>query len=191
MTLAEIMRLALRQLDEDPEDVSEYDDLFRLYANQGYRIAVHEYYKPREVRCLKSNDRGMICIAEQDIRRVVELRRVIRRAECWQRVYFDLSPMGENLFVPAWPDTEFMAVVEVDYPDMIEGTDVPKIPESAHGALVDYVCYRHLSNGNLAKQGRAQFYLNQFYDGMRRMRPQGMGSVTRETNLYAATDIRA
>ena len=40
MTLAEIMRLALRQLDEDPADISDFSDLFRSYANIGYKIAV-------------------------------------------------------------------------------------------------------------------------------------------------------
>ena len=35
MTLVQIMRLALRQLDEDVADLAEYRDLFVAYANQG------------------------------------------------------------------------------------------------------------------------------------------------------------
>ena len=38
MTLAEIMRLALRQLDEDAAEIAEYAELFRMWANQGYQI---------------------------------------------------------------------------------------------------------------------------------------------------------
>ena len=64
------------------------------------------------------------------------------------------------------------------------------LPAYAHAALSDYICYRHLSSGNLAKQSRAQFYQNSFYQEMNRIRPQGMGSVTRMRNLYEATDVR-
>ena len=39
MTLAQIMTLALRQLDEDIQDLSEYEDVFRVYANIGHDIA--------------------------------------------------------------------------------------------------------------------------------------------------------
>ena len=43
MTLSQIIAQALRQLDEDAEDVSEYEERFRVYANMGYDIAVREY----------------------------------------------------------------------------------------------------------------------------------------------------
>ena len=49
MTLSQIIAQALRQLDEDAEDVSEYEERFRVYANMGYDIAVREYLKPRRV----------------------------------------------------------------------------------------------------------------------------------------------
>ena len=48
MTLAEIMRLALRQLDEDPADISEFADLFRSYANLGYKLLVFKIKEKRE-----------------------------------------------------------------------------------------------------------------------------------------------
>ena len=48
MTLANIMKLALRQLDEAAEDIAEYDELFRSYANMGYMIALRLFLKPRE-----------------------------------------------------------------------------------------------------------------------------------------------
>ena len=50
MTLVQIMRLALRQLDEDVADLAEYRDLFVAYANQGYQIALTQYVKPDEAR---------------------------------------------------------------------------------------------------------------------------------------------
>ena len=49
MTLSQIIAQALRQLDEDAEDVSEYEERFRVYANMGYDIAVREYLKPRRI----------------------------------------------------------------------------------------------------------------------------------------------
>ena len=48
MTVSQIMKLALRQLDEDAEDISEYDDLFKTDLNSGYAIAVRGYLRPRE-----------------------------------------------------------------------------------------------------------------------------------------------
>ena len=62
---------------------------------------------------------------------------------------------------------------------MEDGSDEPQIPEWAQAYLADYICYRYLSNGNPVKQRQAQFYLNSFLRGMQRLRPQGMGSVTR------------
>ena len=43
MTLSQIIAQALRQLGEDPQDVSEYEEAFRIYANMGCDIAVREY----------------------------------------------------------------------------------------------------------------------------------------------------
>ena len=81
-------------------------------------------------------------------------------------------------------------MAEVSYPDMKSGSDVPRIDETAHAALCDYACWRFLSNGNLAKQSRAQHYSQRFYAAMRMLRPQGMGSVTGYRGLYAVTDAR-
>ena len=35
MTLSQIIAQALRQLGEDPQDVSEYEEAFKVYANMG------------------------------------------------------------------------------------------------------------------------------------------------------------
>ena len=42
MTLSQIIAQALRQLGEDPQDVSEYEETFKIYANVGYDIAARE-----------------------------------------------------------------------------------------------------------------------------------------------------
>lgn len=189
MTLAQIMTLALRQLDEDPEDISEYDDLFRVYANQGYRIAVDDYFKPRETRQARSDAQGMIYL-DADVRRVVELREKLDGDKIRRNALLVLSPDGTAL-ITEYPDKEYILVCEVSSSDMERGNDEPdKLPQAAHAALADYICFRHLSNGNMAKQAKAQFYQQQFYQTMQRLRPQGFGSVRNFTNLYAATDIR-
>lgn len=189
MTLAQIMTLALRQLDEDPEDISEYDDLFRVYANQGYRIAVDDYFKPREMRQARSDAQGMIYL-DADVRRVVELREKLDGDKIRRNALLVLSPDGTAL-ITEYPDKEYILVCEVSSSDMERGNDEPdKLPQAAHAALADYICFRHLSNGNMAKQAKAQFYQQQFYQTMQRLRPQGFGSVRNFTNLYAATDIR-
>ena len=82
-------------------------------------------------------------------------------------------------------------LAEVERPELNGDGDEPDMPEYAHAALADYICYRHLSSGSLIKQSRAEAFRQSFYQQMHEMTPQGAGSVTRMRNLYAATDIRA
>lgn len=189
MTLGQMMQLALRQLDEDPEDISEYDDLFRVYANEGCRIAMEDYAKPRDTRTKQTDERGFFPI-DADMRRVVEIRHKREDGSIRRNMPFELTATGEEI-ATGLPKATFLVVCEIAYREMERDTDEPAVlPQSAHAAIADYICYRHLSNGNLAKQSRAQHYQRQFYQAMQRIRPQGMGSVKGFTNLYAATDIR-
>lgn len=189
MTLAQIMTLALRQLDEDPEDISEYDDLFRVYANEGYRNAVAIYVRPRETRYARSDEHGLIML-EPDVRRVVELKERLESGRGAQNSLLVLSADGTAL-VTNLANRDFILLCEVTAPDMEIETDEPTmLPKEAHNALADYICYRHLSNGNMAKQRKAQHYYQAYYQAMQRIRPQGTGSVKGYRNLYAATDIR-
>lgn len=184
MTLAQIKLLALRQLDEDPQDVSEYDDIFRAYANMGYGIAVREYLRPRETYAIQTDGEGRARMPGQEVARVVAVT-----DEEGRGVRFEIEADGERIHTDE-KEKRLSAVCEVLYAPMEEDTDEPRLPADAHPALADYICYRHLSSGNLAKQSRAQFFLNSFYQQMRAIRPQGMGSVTRKRNLYAVSDVR-
>ena len=175
MTLSQIIAQALRQLGEDPQDVSEYEEAFKVYANMGYDIAVREYLKPRREMCLDIDGNGRAPVVGVIVNRVIRMT-----DEDGRDVAFDLAGDGRSLTV--WRDDlkgkTLRALCE------------PLLPAYAHAALSDYICYRHLSSGNLAKQSRAQFFKNCFYQEMNRIRPQGMGSVTRMRNLYEATDVR-
>lgn len=184
MKLAEIMQLALRQLDEDPADISEYDDLFRRYADEGYQIVMRDHYKPREETVLFTDEDGKAYIDGMDIVRVISLK-----TQDGRDVWYNLSVDGGTLYTRE-KEKELNAVVEKECGMLLKDDDVPAYPQWAHSALADYICYRHLSAGNMGKQQRAQFYLNQFYQTIRRIRPQGMGSVTRFRNLYTVTDVR-
>lgn len=184
MTLAQIMTLALRQLDEDPADISEYDDLFRMYANEGYQIVMRDIYKPRDHFDFETGKDGSAEIKDRGIVRIVELK------DGWGRdIWYDLSVDGTTIYTREREKT-LHAVAEVEVEPIYKGTDEPQFPEFAHNCLVDYVCYRHLCNGNMGKQQRAQFFLQKFWENARRIRPQGMGSVTHFKNLYAVTDAR-
>ena len=184
MKLAEIMRLALRQLDEDVADISEYDDMFRRYANEGYQIVMRDLYKPRIPITLETDEHGKATLDELNIVRIIELRNM-----CGRDVWFDLSPDCKTVYT-RMRKQELNGWAEEEIPMLTLDADEPQFPEWAHNCLADYICYRHLSNGNMAKQSKAQFYLNQFYQTARRIRPVGMGSVTREKRLYAVTDAR-
>lgn len=188
MTLSQIMTLALRQLDEDPQDISEYDELFRIYANAGLRFAIAEYVKPRVQIEAESDENGTIAMPHDWVR-IVDIR--LSGESVRRNVFFELAPTGDAIKT-AYPNKSFTIVAEVRGRDMEAGTDEPEyLPEEAHMALCDYVCYRHLMNGNMAKQSRAQQYLQAYYTALRQLRPQGFGSVTAWRNLYEASDIRA
>lgn len=181
MTLAQIMKLALRQLDEDPADIDDFAELFREYANMGYRIAVRDYLKPKETFDFNTDKDGRIDIEGMGIVRVIELR-----DEHGNRILADLETDGNTLVTP-WRGGKVQAHCEVQYPRLENDMDEPKLPESAHMALVDYICYCHLSNGNMAKQSRAQYYLSRFYSMMREVPTQGGRATTDYKNLYTAT----
>lgn len=184
MTLANIMKLALRQLDEAAEDIAEYDELFRSYANMGYMIALRLFLRPRETFELTTDDQGRADISALPVMRVVEMRNAQGRP-----VRFSLSADGRAIETEE-KDTAVHALCEVERPALEADTDEPELPQYAHPALADYICYRHLSSGNLAKQSRAEFFRQSFYQQTRTLIPQGAGSVTRMRNLYAVTDAR-
>jgi len=185
MTLAEIMRLALRQLDEDPADISEFADLFRSYANLGYKILVSRFFKPKETYMLSTDEKGEAYIDNMDIDYIVSLRDDYGRDVVPYHVFADGTKIET-----ARKNAELTAVCVVTYPAMQSDTEEPRIPEYAHHALVDYICYRYLLNGNAAKQSRAMAFYQQFEQTARTIKPQGSGSITRFKNLYVASDIR-
>lgn len=184
MTLASIMKLALRQLDEAAEDIAEYDELFRSYANMGYMIALRLFYKPRETFELKTDAAGRADIGALPVMRVVEVKSAQGRP-----VRFCISPDGKWLETGE-REAALFALCEVERPPLEQDTQEPQLPRHVHPALADYICYRHLSSGNLAKQSRAEFFRQSFFQQMQTLLQQGAGSVTKMKNLYAATDAR-
>lgn len=182
MTLAEIMRLALRQLDEDPADIGDFSDLFRSYANLGYKIAVSRFYKPKETFVLHTDDTGSASIEDKPIEHIISLKDDAGRDVRWR-----ISPDGTKVET-VLRDAQLTAVCIVSYPPMAADTDTPRFPEHAHHGLVDYICYRQLANGNAAKQSRAMLFYQSFEQTMRTIMPPGR--TYEFNNLYAATDIR-
>lgn len=187
VTLAQIMRMALVMLGEDPADMDEYADAFRLYANEGYAELVQQYAKPRETFVLGADARGFVPTEGLGILRVSGVWRT--KGEQHETLPFEPAPDGTGVTVPVQQeDVELLC--EVERPPLEEDTDEPCLPPSAHGALINYICYRHLLTGNLAKQSRAQAFRSLFYQQAAALRPQGMGSVRRMRGLYDATDVR-
>ena len=97
MTLSQIIAQALRQLDEDAEDVSEYEERFRVYANMGYDIAVREYLKPRRIFYTEVDEEGNAPVPGLTVVRVIELR-----DKNGFDIGFDLDPCGRCFRV--WRD---------------------------------------------------------------------------------------
>lgn len=185
MTYAQIKQLALRQLDEDPHDMDEHSDLLNVYVNEGYQTAVVDHLKPRETYTLDTDKNGDADVSGLNIRYIVEVTDLPHGFYAWAQ----LDPMGDKLHT-AVTHGRIRVVALVTYPDMVEGSEEPRLPGWSHAALADYACYRYLSNGNMAKQSKAQFYLQRYLMQMERIRPVAMGSVTTMKNLYAVTDAR-
>lgn len=185
MTYAQIKQLALRQLDEDPHDMDEYGDLLGVYVNEGYQTALIDYLRPREVYTLKTDENGDVDLTGLRVLHVAQVMEHPHGYSAWAT----LDSTGDTMHT-AVRDGEVRLTALVTYPEMTEESEEPKIPVWAHGALADYACYRYLSIGNMAKQSRAQFYLQRYLTQMERIRPQAMGSVTTLRNLYAVTDAR-
>lgn len=176
-------RLALQQLDEDPSDVDEYGDMLGAYLNEGYQIALRRYVKPRVLLMLHTDEDG-VAIIEDDIEKIIDVK-----DEHDGFTWHTLSGSGDRLHTTAKDQTVRVLCV-VNKPDMVAGSDEPQMPSFAHGALVDYACYRYLSNGNMGKQSRAQFYYQRFLELMSMVKPEGSGSVTGYKRLYTVTDPR-
>lgn len=185
MTLASIMRLALRQLDEDPADIEEFADLLRTYANMGYRMLVTRYLRPRETLFLHTDERGEAPVAGMDIESIISCKDSLGRS-----VPCRMSADGMRMETGA-RDEDITAVCIVPFPPLDRDEDEPRIPEHAQPVLADYICYSVLLNGNAAKQSRAMAYLQRFEQIARSIRAQGAGSVNNFMNLYSASDIRA
>lgn len=184
MTLAQIMQLALRQMDEETAEISEYGDLFRRYANEGYQYAMRDAVRPRETIALETDENGRADLQGMGVLRIAALYDQEGRAVC-----AELSADGLALLTGEKEKT-LTAVAEMEPGQLLEDMDVPQMPEWAHGALADYICYRHLSGGGLSKQKQAQFYYGMYSQALRRLMPQGTGSVTGAKNLYEVTDVR-
>ena len=185
MTYAQIKQLALQQLDEDPADMAEFGEMLGMYVNEGYQTALLDHLRPKETYTLSTNEDGDANIEGLGIVRVTD----VREAEHGYSAWATLSGMGDKLHT-AVKDGKIKVLAIVAKKDMVLEGDVPQIPEWAHSALADYACFRFLSNGNMAKQSRAQFYYQRFATAMQRIMPQGSGSVTGYRNLYAVTDAR-
>lgn len=184
MTLGQIMRLALRQLDEDPADIAEYAELFRMWANQGYQIVLKQYYKPIDTVVLKTDENGKAYIEGMDIERIIDLKDENER-DVWNEV----STNGAYLLTKQ-KDKTLTAVCQIKLAALEKDSDEPRFPEEYHSMLVDYICYKHLIRGNMAKQSRAQAFQSEFYRQAQQLKPQGGGSVTGFKNLYAVTEAR-
>jgi len=188
MTLAQIMMLALRQLDEDPADISDFRDLFVEYVNEGYQRAVNDYLKPRREFRIIPDDHGDALIDGLNIRSIVSARSEDPNFYP-KEILLDVTPDGRSVHIHnklLWGQPIIITAV-VEFPPLAKDTDEPMIPQSAHLGLVDYVCYRYKSTGNLAKQSQAQPYLSQYMTAMLTIKRDGSGSVTKRKNLYEAT----
>lgn len=185
MHFGQILQRALIQCGEDVADLEEYRELLTGYVNEGYHRILREAYRPKKQQTLYIEAGGIASISV--LKRAVEITHVARGGKSMPYVY---HPMERALEVVGAKEGDEISVTYThDEPDMVDGDDEPRIPETAHGALADYATYRYLINGNLVKQQRAQAFLRAYVDAMRRVQPYGGadGGMKNWNNLYRAT----
>lgn len=183
MNVSVILKNVMLELDEDLADIADYEEKFKMYLNMGYQIILRQYYKPRETFIVHTDKQGRVDLTGFDVEQVIEMQ-----ARNGRRVQFRACSDGCGAYQTTARDEEVSVVCQVNYPALVKDEDIPNIPEHAHYALVQYVCYKHLSSGNLAKQSRAQYYRQSFYEAMSMLKPMGTGSVTTYINFYSATN---
>lgn len=183
MNVASIFKHAMIELDEDPSDICDYDEKFKMYLNMGYQIILRQHYKPRETFICHADEQSRVCLDGYSVESVVQITDMDGRP-----VSFRACADGCGMYQVAVHDEDVNVVCQVNYPALENELDVPRIPEHVHYALVQYICYKHLSSGNLAKQSRAQYYRQSFYEAMGTLKPVGTGSVTTYSNFYSATN---
>lgn len=183
MTLANIMKLAMRQLDEDPADIAEHEELFKVFANAGYQILLRNYYKSKSTMQMQTGEDGEVYLEGFGIVRVIAVR-----SEHGRELLFNISEDGERLITPLH-NAQVTVIYEEEMPELDKG-DEPRLPSYVHPALADYICYRHLSLGNMAKQSRAEFFRQSFYTQAQQLNPKNGSGVRQVKNLYTATSIR-
>lgn len=182
MTLIGIMQQAMRQLGEDPADIADFRDMFIVYANEAYNIVVDEFIRPREARKVRINKEGYGFLQDPSVHHIIE----VRNADGLTIPFIAADHRG-RIKVEGVREVTVEAIVQARYDDMDEDEDEPRIPRYLHPVISDYICYRHLLNGNAAKQSHAMSYRQHFYEAMGRIRPDGVGRVTGYRNLYTVT----
>lgn len=190
MTLAQIMRLALRQLDEDPADISDFRDLFIEYLNEGYEKAVRDYLRPRNTFQFVTDDDGVIDITGIPIDSIVS----VVADDFGMALHASMGPDGHSIKVYGGRNAANLAVTviaRIRFPRLEKDVEEPRLPVETHMALVDYICYRYKLTGNLAKQSQAQAFLARYQEALQRIRYVGQGSVVNHQNLYSATSRRS
>lgn len=183
MTVSEILAAALRELDEEMADMPDFRDKFMLYLNMGYQTILRKYYRPRETFHMRTDDSGRLDLYGLDVESVAAVR-----DEEGRTLPFTTSADDSGILQTDARNANVNVICQVNCPPLAADGDEPRLPVHAQYALVWYICYKQLSSGNLAKQSRAQVYMQSFYDAMSMLRPVGTGSVKRYTNFYEATN---
>lgn len=91
---------------------------------------------------------------------------------------------GYDILVMAFTD-QHVSSASVDYPALVNKTDVPKLPEYAHRGLVDYATYLVYRNGNAVKQNRGMAFYSAFLEIASKLKYERGGIGAKQfKNLY-------
>ena len=165
MTLSDIIVSALEQLDRkpDPQNIAVWKGRMTRFANDAVMdLAHHLKLKRVDVAVVEGGMLDTATLPEQCVR-VLSVWRDGRRVLIHS---YDGSLVGVNC-----PDGDVNVVYRWVPKPMTNDTDVPAIPEHAHGLIVSYVVGRERATSDPSMQRGGNIYFELYNEGKRNLRP--------------------
>lgn len=164
MTLNEIIATSLGMLDRgtDAQTIESYSTKFTAYANSAIKI-IAEAYRPQRTETVESENGFDL----SKLKRSCIVVKAVRQNG--KNVKFGFASM-ERMWCEASGEVE---VTYIFYPaPLVNATDKPELPESAHGLIPEYVAARQLGNDS-----NATIHYQEFNRGLLKLPPSHRGDA--------------
>jgi len=165
MTLSDIIVSALEQLDRkpDPQNIAVWKGRMTRFANDAVMDLAHWLKLKRvDVAVVEGGMLDTATLPEQ----CVKVLSVWRNGRP-----FEVRSEAGSIVLVDCPDGEVKVIYRWIPRPMTNDTDVPAIPEHAHGLIVSYVVGRERATSDPSMQRGGNIYFELYNEGKRNLRP--------------------